>query len=122
MFTVEIIAWELAIALVILLGAQGYVGFNGTVPITVTCTTTYFTTKYLGLFSIIETAFIGSLVAVIALTFIFIATLVWVVRVCKGGNPNISVSKNAKIGMYLLANIGILGIIPPFGYYLSQVV
>lgn len=44
-FAISIIAWQLSLALAILLGAQGYVGFDGSIAITATCTATYFTTK-----------------------------------------------------------------------------
>ena len=44
-FAISVIAWQLSLALAILLGAQGYVGFDGSFPMTATCTATYFTTK-----------------------------------------------------------------------------
>lgn len=122
MFTIEIIAWQLAIALVIILGAQNYVGFTDTQPITATCTVTYFQNKYTALSHLIQTAFIGSIVGMVSLTIIFIGTLIWVVRVCKDGDTILSIKKATRIGMYLLSNIAILGIIPPCGYYFTQIV
>jgi cation transporter-like permease len=58
----------------------------------------------------------------VALTFVFIVMLVWVVRVCKQDDPNTSISKMTRKVLYLVTNIAILAIIPPCGYYFTQVV
>jgi hypothetical protein len=47
---------------------------------------------------------------------------VWVVRVCKEGNPTTSVGKFTKLVLYLLANVGVLSVVPACGYYLTLIV
>ena len=81
----SIIAWQFAIALCILLSAQDYMGFNGVTQIAVTaCSQSYFTSKETAIQHMIEVSYIGSLLAVIWSTVVFVMMLVWVVRVCKG--------------------------------------
>lgn len=82
-FAVSVIAWQLSLALAILLGAQGYVGFDNVTTITATCTATYFTTKEAALLQMTKTAFAGSIVALASLTTIFVIMLIWTIRVCR---------------------------------------
>lgn len=107
----------------ILLGAQGYVGFDGASAVSVTsCNNNYFTSKYTAIIPITEASLVGSIVTMVSLTIVFVIMLVWVVRVCKDGNPTTSIKRQTKLALYLLTNFAILGEIPAFGYYLIHLV
>jgi hypothetical protein len=107
---------------VIVLGALGYVGFDGGKPIATTCTPTYFISKYGAITTILETTFVGSIIATILLTLSFVILLLWVIRVCKSESSGTSVSRKTTLLLYLVGNVSVLSTIPVFGHYLSQIV
>jgi hypothetical protein len=122
LFIAATIAWQLALALVILLGALDYVGFDDKNPISATCTSSYFTAKEKYYTQMVKTSFISSIVGLLAFTLIFVFMLIWIVRVCREGSLSGSISRTSKTTIYLFTNIAILAEIPPCSYYLTHIV
>jgi cytochrome bd-type quinol oxidase subunit 2 len=123
-FAVAALALAAAIALIVMLGVYDYVGFTGTIPISLsTCTSNYFSLKY-GSFltNMVEATFVISLFAVLIASILFIILLMWVVAICKGSLPNESISLNSKIILYILSSLLVLSAIIPFGYHLSYAI
>jgi len=123
-FVIASITLAAAITLIVILGVYGYVGFTGSIPISlITCTNTYFFSKF-GSFltNMVEVTFISSLFAVLIAAIIFIVMLIWVIAICKGNSPNESISRTSKIVLYILASLFVWASIMPFGYHLTYLI
>jgi hypothetical protein len=122
-FTIATLALAASIVLTIMLIYYQYIGFTGTIPISITsCNNGYFFNKYIKcLTNIIQVTFVSSLFAILMAAIIFIILLIWIVAICKGSSPHESVSHNTKIVLYILSSLLVLSSIVHIGYHLAYI-
>lgn len=123
LFAIGTLALAASIVLTVMLIYYQYVGFTGTIPISVTaCNNGYFTNKYIKcLTNIVEVTFVSSLFAILMAAIIFIILLIWVIAICKGNLPHESISQNSKVVLYILSSLLVLSSIVPIGYHLTYI-